>query len=227
VINTVGVGNLLNLCVDNVAINAAACSLISRDPTTFQINNFTQGGFNYASQRAKGLDFAATYDVGLSDLAKREIGDLQIGIRGTYSIRRQDFNDVFNPAIATDIDGVVGEPRVRFVLESTYSLGDFAFTWEGDYQSSQEIFDSRQLIDDPDNRSPSLLETGDFWQHDFTLRHEFNDNVRFRAGVINAFDNEPSAAAELAPVASPSAAGNVDQFDLFGRRFFAGVNVRF
>jgi outer membrane receptor protein involved in Fe transport len=227
VINTVGVQNLLNLCVDNAVINAAACSLISRDPVTFEINNFTQGGFNYASQRAKGIDFAARYDVGLSDLMKRNVGELELGIRGNYSIRRQDFNDVFNPAIATDLDSLVGEPRVRYVAHATYSIGDFAFTWEGDYQASQEIFDSRVLIDDPDNRSPSLLETGDFWQHDFTMRYQFDDRIRFRAGVINAFDAEPSAAAELAPVASPSAAGNVDQFDLFGRRFFAGVNVRF
>lgn len=227
VINTVGIQNLLRLCVDNAAINAAACSLFTRDPVTFEINNFTQGGFNYASQRAKGLDFAATYPVPLSDIYKRNIGDLEFGVRGTYSIRRQDFNDVFNPAIATDNDSLIGEPRVRLVVESTYSLGAFAFTWEGDFQTSQEVFDDRQLIDDPDNRSRSLLETGDFWQHDFTVRYELNESVRFRAGVINAFDKDPSAAAELVPNGSLSAAGNVDQFDNFGRRFFAGVNVRF
>ncbi len=226
VINTVGAQNLLNLCVDNVAINAAACSLLTRDPASFEIRNFTQGGFNYASQRAKGLDFAAKYHIDLSEIAKRDVGDLDLGIRGNYSIRRQNFDDVFNPAIATDFDGLVTEPRVRFVLETTYTRGNFAFTWGGDYQTSQEIFDDRVLIDDPDNRSTSLLETGDFWQHDFTLRYEFNDRVRLRAGVINAFDNEPSAAAELAPTASPSAAGDVDQFDVFGRRFFVGLNVR-
>jgi outer membrane receptor protein involved in Fe transport len=121
----------------------------------------------------------------------------------------------------------VGEPRVRALLDTTYSIGGLALTWEADWQASQEIFDSRVLIDDPDQRSESLLETGDFWQHDFTLRYEVNDHMRLRAGVINAFDNEPSAAAELAPVASPSAAGNVDQFDVFGRRFFVGLNYRF
>lgn len=222
VINTVGAQNLLNLCVDQVAINAAACSLLQRDPTTFEIRNFTQGGFNYASQRAKGIDFSARYGFDLEDK-----GDLTFTIRGNYSIRRQDFNDVFNPALATDIDGIVGEPRVRALLDTTYSIGGLALTWEADWQASQEIFDSRVLIDDPDQRSESLLETGDFWQHDFTLRYEVNDHMRLRAGVINAFDNEPSAAAELAPVASPSAAGNVDQFDVFGRRFFVGLNYRF
>jgi outer membrane receptor protein involved in Fe transport len=228
VINTVGIANLLNLCVDNVSINSAACGLISRDPVTFEINNYTQGGFNYASQRAKGIDFAASYDVGLSDIFNRDVGELTLGIRGNYSIRRQDFNDVFNPAIATDIDSFISDPRVRFVLETTYEKGPFAVTWEGDFQASQEIFDSRVLLDDPDNRLPSLLETGDFWQHDFTLKYEPNDKIRFRAGVINAFDEEPSPAAELVPAGQPvSAAGSVDQFDLFGRRFFAGVNVRF
>lgn len=227
VINTVLVQNLLNLCVDNTAINAAACGLISRNPATFEINSFTQGGFNYASQRAKGIDFAVRYPLDLSDMLDRNVGSLEFGIRGNYSIRRQDFNDVFNPAIATDLDGLIGEPRVRFVTTASWSLGDFIFTWEGDWQASQEIFDDRVLIDDPDQRPPSLLETGDFWQHDFTMRYQLNDRVRFRAGVINAFDNDPSAAAELAPTASLSVAGNSDQFDNFGRRFFAGVNVRF
>lgn len=222
VINTVGAQNLLNLCVDQVAINAAACGLLERDPTTFEIRNFTQGGFNYASQRAKGIDFSARYGFDLG-----AAGDLAFNLRGTYSIRRQDFNDVFNPALATDIDSLVGEPRVRALLDTTYSLGNLALTWEADYQSSQEIFDSRVLIDDPDQRSASLLETGEFWQHDFTVRYQMNEHIRLRAGVINAFDAEPPASAELAPTTSQSVAANVDQFDVFGRRFFVGLNFRF
>lgn len=218
VINAVGAQNLLNLCVDQVAINAAACGLLERDPTTFEIRNFTQGGFNYASQRAKGLDFSARYGFDLE-----EKGDLEFTLRGNYSIRRQDFSDVFIPTLATDIDSTVGEPRVRLLVDTTYSIGRLSLTWEADYQTSQEIFDTRVLLDDPDNRSESLLETGDFWQHDFTVRYEINDHMRFRAGVINAFDNDPSASVET----SVAQGGNIDQFDIFGRRYFVGLNYRF
>lgn len=226
VVSALGVQTLVNLCVDNETINAAACGLFTRNPATFEINNFTQGGFNYASQRVKGMDFAARYRLGLDAVFSGAPGDLQFGLRGNYSIRNQGFFDINDRARATDADGFVGEPRVRLLAETTYERGPWAFTWEADFQSSQEIFDSRVLIDDPDQRAPSLLETDDFWQHDLTARWDVNDNFRMRFGVINLLDEEPSASAELAPTASLSGAGSVDQFDLFGRRFFIGVNFR-
>lgn len=223
VVNVVGAQALVNLCVDFASINPAACALLTRNPTTFEISNFIQGGFNYASQRVKGIDFAARYRVDISEIFDRDIGSLDLSLRGNYSIRNQSFLNINDPGQATDTDSIVGEPRVRALIEATYNLKDWAFTWESDYQESQEILDRVVLFNDPDQRSPSLLETGDFWQHDFTARWDFNDNVRLRAGVTNIFDAEPSASVELAAAATST---NIDQFDLFGRRFFIGVNFR-
>jgi outer membrane receptor protein involved in Fe transport len=45
-----------------------------------------------------------------------------------------------------------------------------------------------------------------------------NDNLQFRAGVVNAFDEEP--AKWLGSTTS------ADNFDLFGRRFFVGARFR-
>jgi outer membrane receptor protein involved in Fe transport len=86
--------------------------------------------------------------------------------------------------------------------------------WEMDWQSAQEILDN--IDTDPDNRPLDTLDTGEFIQHDFTVAYELNDHARFRAGVINAFDEN-----------QPEWLGVADDFDVFGRRFFAGVTLRY
>jgi len=55
-----------------------------------------------------------------------------------------------------------------------------------------------------------------FWQHDLSARYDLGDDVTLRAGVTNLFDAEPTIQAGLQ-----------DQFDLFGRRYFVGVNYRY
>jgi outer membrane receptor protein involved in Fe transport len=56
--------------------------------------------------------------------------------------------------------------------------------------------------------------------HDFTARYEVRDGITVRGGVINAFDAEPPLT-----VAPPGGLGDI--FDLFGRRFFVGANLKF
>jgi outer membrane receptor protein involved in Fe transport len=103
-------------------------------------------------------------------------------------------------------------------------LDKLGLTWEMDHQTSQEFAQlgdpDTALLNDPDNRDPKLLTTGAFTTHDFSLRYDLTDEVRLRAGVVNAFDAEPNLQTEL------FAGANVDQFDLFGRRFFVGATLR-
>ena len=90
--------------------------------------------------------------------------------------------------------------------------------WDWDWQASQEIIDDRTLLADTDNRDPKFANTGDFSQHDFTMRWDANDNIAVRIGVVNAFDAEPARWLGSTTTA--------DNFDLFGRRFFIGASFR-
>jgi outer membrane receptor protein involved in Fe transport len=195
--------------------NPLACATIRRDADTREINDFLSSPLNFALLRARGIDFAARYRVELADWFTRDLGRLDFSVRGTYDIRRQNFTNPSAPNQPIDIDATVGNPRVRFLIGTTYTLGAFAATWEIDHQTSQEIFDDVVLVNDPDNRAPELLTTGSFTQHDFLFRYELNERVRLRAGVINAFDAEPNVQT-----------GAADNFDLFGRRFYIGLNWR-
>jgi outer membrane receptor protein involved in Fe transport len=217
-IATLTVQALLNACVDGASLNAAACSAITRDPSTFEIINFFSGPVNYALQRARGIDFAAQQHIDLADIFEADIGTLDIGLRGSYNIKRQSFTDPVNPLVYINTDASVENPRVRFLLTTAYKKDGLTLTWDWDWQSSQELFDEVVLANDPDNRSRDLLETDDFSQHDFGLTYDFGDEAfQFRAGVVNAFDEEPNIQIANAPT---------DNFDLFGRRFYVGLRYR-
>lgn len=134
-------------------------------------------------------------------------------------IRREDFENIDDPSDSTPLDGLVGLPRVRFLQTVTYSPTDrLSLSWKWDYQTSQESFDSDFLLNDPDNRLAEYLQTGAYNQHDFSGRYDLNDSVTLRAGVTNAFDVEPEAF---------RGATGAAQFDLFGRRYFVGLNLQF
>ena len=221
-IATLTANQLLQQCTDLASPNPNACALITRDPTTFEITDFILGPLNFAALRTSGVDFNARYRVDLADLPlapDMDLGRLDFSLRGTYLIRRQNFVNPTSPGLATNLDSTPGYPRVRFLFGTTWTWRDLALGWEVDHQTSQEIFDDVVLRNDPDNRAAELLDTGSFTQHDFTFRYDLTDQVRIRGGVVNAFDAEPSAQAELNAV-------NLDNFDLFGRRFFVGVTFR-
>ena len=219
VIANVDAPTLVDQCVSNATINQAACSSFTRDPASdFRVIDFVSGSLNYAALRARGIDFNARYAIETADLIGRDVGRLDYSIRGSYLIRREDFTNIDNPGEAEPLDATVGLPRVRFLSTLTYSPTDrFSLTWKWDYQTSQEIADSDLLINDPDNRPAEFLETGDFHQHDFSARYDLRENVTLRAGVTNAFDAEPE------PFRGATGAA---QFDLFGRRFFVGANLK-
>jgi outer membrane receptor protein involved in Fe transport len=61
----------------------------------------------------------------------------------------------------------------------------------------------------------NFYETGSFIQHDLTAAFSPMEGLTLRGGVVNALDKKP--AKWLGNTTS-------DNFDLFGRRFFIGVN---
>lgn len=222
-IATLTVQAILNQCTDLDAANPNACALIIRDPNTFAIVDFLQAPVNFAALRARGMDFNARYGFDLEqlDFVGLDVGRLDFSLRGNYNLRRQNFVNPTSPGLATNLDSTIGDPRVRLRLGTTYTYDKIAFTWEVDHQTSQEIFDSQLLLDNPDSRDPSELETGGFTQHDFTVRYDLTDNVRIRGGVVNAFNETP----DVQTIRSGD--DDIDIFDLFGRRFFIGANLRF
>lgn len=208
-----------NQCVSGEQVNPGACLTQTRDPSTFLVTGFIEGSLNYAALTAKGVDFTARWGADLPRFAGRGWGSFRHSIRGNWLIEQVDFVNIDDPADGTDFQDTVGSPRVRLLSTLTWSPTDtLSFSWDWDWQASQEIEDIDNIVANPDRyESLKYIETGDFSQHDFSVRWDVRDDVTLRAGVVNAFDAEPARWL-----------GNTtaDNFDLFGRRFFISANFR-
>jgi outer membrane receptor protein involved in Fe transport len=239
VISSVTVQQALNNCVSGTTLNTSACGTLFRNgavPSSpggvpFGLRNgtgeigFLQSSLNYAALEAKGIDFQARYSLDLIDVIGRDWGRLDYALRGNYLIRQEDFLNISDPGDATENDSLVGQPRVRTLSTLTYSpRRSISFTWDWDFQTSQELRDSDLFLQDPDSRPAFFIETGEFHQHDFTVRWDVREDITLRAGVVNAFDEEPApiVAAGQLDSRSLSTLTTGDNFDFFGRRFFIG-----
>ncbi|RZI99777.1 MAG: TonB-dependent receptor [Brevundimonas sp.] len=215
-IATLSIQQLVSLCYDDKVVNTTACDQFTRDPNTFEIVDFIQGPFNYAGLRSRGIDFQARYGFDLQDLIGHDFGRLDLSVSGNYLIRLQNFTNPSNPNAATDIDGTANNPRVRFRTNTTWTQGPLQVSWRADFQRGVPVVAYRNIVTNLDSRDVQFLNVPDFWQHDVSLRYDMDESVTLRAGVTNVFDAEPTIQAGL-----------VDQFDLFGRRYFAGLTYRY
>jgi outer membrane receptor protein involved in Fe transport len=215
-IATLSIAQLVSLCYDEDVSNANACSQFTRDPTTNEINNFIQGPFNFAGLRARGVDFQANYRLETEDLVGQDWGSLNFSLAGNYLIRRQNFTSPTDPTFATQIDGTANNPRVRFRTNTTWEQGPIQLSWRMDFQRGYDIVYYRNIVTNLDSRDLEYLKVPNFWQHDVSARYQLTDNVTLRGGVTNLFDAEPTIQATLQ-----------DQYDLFGRRFYGGINIAF
>jgi outer membrane receptor protein involved in Fe transport len=221
-ISTLSAQTLANLCVDEDVLNTTACAAVPRRPASsgpdaYEIDGFTQGPFNFAALLSRGMDFTIKYNFEPGDLfGGKEWGRLDLGVTGNYLIRRQDFTNPTVKGLATNLDTTTNNPRVRFRTTATWSKGPLALTWRADYQTAQELFNYRLVGENIDSREKDYFDTGSFLQQDISFRYDVSEKAYLRGGVNNVFDAEPNVQT-----------GFTDNFDLFGRRFHLGVNMRF
>ena len=227
VIRSVTIQQALEQCVgvleDTIgSINEAACATFQRSATPqidqqpeYGIFTFTQGSLNYAGLITRGVDFTAGYD---HDLGR--FGELLWSLRGTWLIQNTEFINISAPDEPNDRDADRGFPHLRMLSTLTWRPNDkLSLSWDWDWQSAQEIVDADDFEPNTDRYMRRFYNTSEFNQHDFSVRYQFNEELTFRAGVVNAFDEEPDEWL--------GSQTTFDNFDLFGRRFFVGVNAQF
>jgi len=227
VIASVTIQQALNQCVGAAgpsvgSVNQGACSTFERSATqqipqqpAYGIYTFIQGSLNYAGLETRGIDFTSSYG-----FETDRFGDFDWSLRGTYLIEQNDFVNIANPGEETAYDSGLGQPHVRLLSTVSWTpVEQLIFSWDWDWQSSQEIIDEDDWRQNPDGREFRFTTTGDFSQHDFTVRYLPRENLTLRAGVVNAFDAEPARWL--------GSSTSADNFDFWGRRFFVGVNVQY
>lgn len=220
-----------NQCVSGEVLNVATCATVTRIGATasgttpaYGMIDFIQGSVNYARTTNRGIDFQYLYHTDVEKIIGLDWGRLDYKLSGNYLFEQHDFTNITSPNEHTDNETGLGLPRVRFSSKVTWSVNDkLSISWNADWQASQWLangtrpYDTDDIKADPDNRETRFYSTPAFVQHDFTVQYAPKEHLLVRAGVVNAFDEEP--ARWLGNTSS-------DNFDLFGRRFFLGFNYK-
>ncbi len=228
VIASVSAQTAANNCVSGPGLNSAACDTIFRlnpqipfglgNVPGHPIGGFIQGSINYAALTTRGLDFTARYSYDFEEMMGRNWGRLDFNLGGLWLIEQQQFLDSTNPANFVELSSLNSFPRVRFNSGVTWTPNEtWSFNWSTDFQTAQDLVQSRTFVSNIDQRPAYTNDTGNFTTHDFTVRYNARDDLSIRAGVVNIFDKEQ---------APWLGTGINSHFDSFGTRFFIGFNYR-
>jgi outer membrane receptor protein involved in Fe transport len=102
---------------------------------------------------------------------------------------------------------------------ATLKYESFSLNWRTNWYSS--------VVDDVTD--PDAIRTGAFMYHDAQLRMSAGEKSAFDfyIGVNNIFDKKPPVFGDTNPVTFPGAQTSANTYDLYGRMFYAGVDVKF
>ena len=216
-----------NNCVSGPTLNASACATLTRsavnDPVTprddrFLLIDFIQGSINYAKRNVRGLDFTANYSFDTDEMLGRNWGVFNYALNGSWLIEQKNFNNLDNPGDFTALESTLFYPKVRLTSQLNYRPNDvLTLGWTMDWQTAQDIVQSRSFVANADQRDVEYMDSGNFARHDFSVSYKVRDDLTVRGAVTNAFD------AEQARWLGSALYSN---FDPYGRRFSVRLNYR-
>lgn len=223
VIASVGALTIVQRCYNRenanptYSINNEWCQLFNRDVNDGRIIGLQTLARNQAFINASGIDF--TVDWGLS-LGQRA-GDLSLTLIGSWNEKFESqvsSNDPVNDYAGT-ISQVTGgsAPEWKANLVTTWQMADLQL------QHTMRFIDSMVHANTVTGGS-AVTNTGvdATYYHDLTGRYNVTDNITIRAGVNNLGNQKPRLY-----VPNVQAGTDPSLYDVLGRRFFVGVNMRF
>ncbi|WP_417348303.1 TonB-dependent receptor domain-containing protein [Ferrimonas sp.] len=194
-------------CVDATGgPDANFCSQVDRDPNTFDITLVRSGYLNAAAYNTRGIELQASYSMDLGP------GELDLNLVGNQLLELEQFEFQDRPDEVNDEKGEVGDPELQFRLSANYRWDDMTVNWVTRFIDNSVTYDVSPNGGSPEDVSPHYVPT--IVTHDLGGTYNFNDTVQLRAGIRNLFDKLPPGYT-VNPI-----------YDLVGRRYYVGVNVR-
>jgi outer membrane receptor protein involved in Fe transport len=217
-ISSFGRNFTINQCL--VTGDPAFCQFVFRDPNTGFITRVDSQQFNIASLKNRGVDVGVTYGRALHLLHDDR---LSFDLKWTHLINNsQQASALVSP---TDFAGTFGRgfSRDTAFLRTSYKFGIVTLGWQTDYLSGGPLFRGLDQFEGVFNQ---LNEVPDYWLHDVQLRFDPDKRYTLYFNVDNVFNKKPN----LLPGAffgTPTGLETTPDEDVFGRRFVAGVRVKF
>ena len=201
--------------------SAVFCNNVFRDPNTGFVTRVNAQLINVASLANKGIDFGLTYGRALHLLNDDR---LNVSLNWTHLIdNKQQASPTDKPV---DFAGTFGRgfSRDSAFLRSSYKFGIVTVGWQTNFLSGGPFTRGFGVFGDP--RVNALNNVKDYWLHDAQLRFDPDKRITVYFNVDNVFDKKP----QLLPGAlfgTPTGLETAPDMDVFGRRFLAGVRVKF
>jgi outer membrane receptor protein involved in Fe transport len=222
--------DIMNACYDAPTLDNQFCALFRRngaapgplgeDPYQILQGSLQQITLNYASSKARGIDFELGFAHDLGDAAK-----LSSRLVYTHMLTR---NDYLNPAAPNQADQVLmelGDPKDAFNLNTDVSVGKFKFGYQLRYISKMVLNfyeDTYGLQGNPPTNADyaDVRYYGEVFYHDVRASYDFTDKVNAYLGVDNATNRIP-------PYGLTGTGAGSGIYEARGRFAYAGVKVQF
>jgi len=183
-------------------------------PVPGQIILSNQQSLNLAEITTSGIDVQLDYAHDLEDLGLA--GSLSFNLIGTWLLK---YESVAFPGAATTNDaGEIGTQRLRFNTRTTYDIGPFTATWRLRYLGPGNI-------DNPLTFEGNRLAAEVY--NDLQFRYEVTEELELYAGVNNVMDASPPLIGSPLPGSNTGVETSAAVYDVTGRFFYMGMNVKF
>jgi outer membrane receptor protein involved in Fe transport len=221
--------DIMNACYDAPSLDNQFCGLFVRNgagagPLGEQPYQILQGSLqqitlNYASSKARGIDFEVGYN--------HDVGPGKLNTRLVYTrmLQRDDF---LNPAAPNEADQILlelGDPRDAFNLNADYAIGKFKLGYQLRYIGKMVLNfyeDTHGLQGNPPTNADyaNVRFYGEVFYHDVRASYDITDSVNAYLGVDNATNRIP-------PYGLTGTGAGSGIYESRGRFAYAGVKVQF
>ena len=202
--------------------NTSFCNFITRRPAAVGANSAGSTEFLDAGVTNSGGEFAEGVDLTVS--YSQPIGEGRFNGRLSYT-HLLDHYQIPLPGEDKDmLAGEVGDSKDRAYLMLGYQLGKFGGTLQTTYISSADLDDGFLAAFDLPRGSVGV---GSAAYVDLQLTYQPSEEYQVYLGANNLFDEEPPLLISGLPSDVTGTETDAGTYDAIGRRWYAGVRVKF
>ena len=217
-INSLGTQDVLDSCVDLSSIDNVFCQNITRNAAGELLLVRTQD-VNVSSLTREGIDIEARYQLDLGNsgivsivgVANRVLTNETILAPGTVA-----------GGEVIDENGQIGDPKWRTRATTAWERGPISANATVTFRSTP--VPDNTPANPEDNRATTG--TGGHTLVDLQAQYDLTDDVTFRLGIDNVFDNLPPNLPDTRQGGAGSFAG-AEIFPITGRFIYVGTRIRF
>jgi len=175
---------------------------------------------NSGGIKTEGVDAVLTYRQNLSDWGLA--GNLNARVAYTHYLK--GYVIPLDGAERDNYNGEIGASKDRFTASLNYGLGDFGVTFTGTYLSAAKLDD--QFLASYD-LEPGALGVKSRFYLDTQVRFTPGENYEFYVGADNLLNTKAPNLLSNTPDNVTGTDTAADVYDAIGRRFYAGVRLKF